>query len=81
METLVQAENMNQQLIELKLLDEATNIQYTLKVKKEVYNRAKNGKIAIINTTHYFIFTLLQKLKVITMITFLCILILLFLQI
>lgn len=35
--------NNNQQLTDLKLLDEATNIQYVIKVDKEVYNRAHNG--------------------------------------
>jgi len=35
--------NNNQELINLKLLDEATNVQYILKVQKEVYNRAHNG--------------------------------------
>lgn len=56
METFVQSknislhdkENNSQQLIDLKLFDEATNVQYIIKVQKEVYNRAHNGITIII---------------------------------
>jgi len=33
----------NSQLIDLRLIDEITNIKYILKVEKEEYNRAHNG--------------------------------------
>lgn len=31
------------QLVDLKLIDEVTNVQYIIKVEEEVYNRAHNG--------------------------------------
>jgi len=50
MERFVQSKNIslhdkldNSQLIDLRLIDETTNIEYILKVEKEVYNRAHNG--------------------------------------
>lgn len=51
METFVQSKNVtlhdegenSQQLMDLKLLDEATNVQYIIKVPKKTYNRAYNG--------------------------------------
>ncbi|XP_026826318.1 uncharacterized protein LOC105287898 isoform X2 [Ooceraea biroi] len=63
METFVQCKNIslhdeednNQQLIDLKLLDEATNVQYNIKVQKEMYTRAHNDMI--------FATTLLEKAK------------------
>lgn len=35
-------EKDSQQLIDLKLIDEITNVQYVIKVEKEVYNRTHN---------------------------------------
>lgn len=55
METFVQQfkniphDKLDNQLIDLKLIDGTTNVEYVLKVQKEVYNRATNGKMAIIN--------------------------------
>ncbi|XP_067203966.1 uncharacterized protein [Linepithema humile] len=40
--SISQHEQNNNQLIDLILLDEVTNIQYVLKVEKKVYNRAHN---------------------------------------
>ncbi|XP_020297405.1 uncharacterized protein LOC109861958 isoform X2 [Pseudomyrmex gracilis] len=45
----------NSQLIDLNLIDESTNVEYILKIQKEVYNRAHNDVI--------FATTLLEKAK------------------
>lgn len=47
--SISQHEQNNNQLIDLILLDEVTNIQYVLKVEKKVYNRAHNGTSYIFN--------------------------------
>lgn len=41
--SLCEKNNNNQQLINLKLVEETTNVEYNLKVNKDVYNRAHNG--------------------------------------
>ncbi|XP_067203969.1 uncharacterized protein [Linepithema humile] len=43
--SISQHEQNNNQLIDLILLDEVTNIQYVLKVEKKVYNRAHNDTL------------------------------------
>lgn len=41
--SLCEKNNNKQQLINLKLVEETTNVEYNLKVNKDVYNRAHNG--------------------------------------
>lgn len=36
-------EKDSKKLVDLKLIDEVTNMQYVIQVEKEVYNRAHNG--------------------------------------
>lgn len=48
-------ERNKNQLMDLTLLDEVTNIQYVLKVEKEVYNRAYNGTSYIYSIIHILI--------------------------
>ncbi|KAM0734147.1 hypothetical protein ACS0PU_012512 [Formica fusca] len=53
--SLCEKNNNNQQLINLKLVEETTNVEYNLKINKDVYNRAHNDMI--------FATTLLEKAK------------------
>lgn len=44
----------NHQMMKLKLIDESTNIEYTVEVKKEDYNRAYKGIILILSSKLYY---------------------------
>ena len=54
--------NNSQHLMDLTLLDEATNIQYILKVDKEAYNRAHNGIILLYTHIYILIITIINNI-------------------